>query len=821
MAAPAGFGKTTLLADWASSRPERPAWLSCDSGDAEPVRFWTRLVAASAARWPGVGDDAIVLLERAGAESRDVAVALANDLAEVTDPVVVVDDLHLAGPSPSSLATFIETLAPNTRAVLGGRMAPPIPLARRRVTGHLLELHGDDLRFSEGESAGLLALNGITAEPDEMVRLQTLTEGWPAAVQLAALAMQRGTDRSGLLDAMASTGRATADFLIDEVLADLPDHWVRFLSDTCVLDRFDADLCVRMTGRDDAGAILHGLLDAGLFVVPLDDTGHWYRYHHLFGMCMKTRVRNQSASGYRHLHERAAAVLEERGLVVSALRHAFAYDDTARAAAIVRHTFTTQMHPADVKLSGAAVRTWLHERGEATIATDPQLVVELVAALVVTSASDGAARWLQRVSEAHPDAPPGLAAHLHGVWCEHHLARGRVDDARRHVQAAMDLFGGVPPLEGMVPLLYPLQTRAQLAAEDVDAARATVDAAIERTTGVPALDLVRLPALRAWIAYLDGDLERARRSADAVLEHADELDIGHHEPGRVYASLTLAGVHAERFDDDAAVEALRYARQSADLLARPPLQCLTALEHAAFARLLGDADTARAELATARVLVVLPSKAILARFDREAARQAVRFGARSAERLVAALDEDRPGLLLRARLALERQDERRATAVVANLPPATTRRQRVEDAVVRAQVAGDLETRIAQMELGLELGGPDRFVRTVVTAGPRVATVLAALPASAHTRYVQTLVEAAEAVNVTRSARPLALVDPLTPREIEILRHLSSRLTNHEMAAALHVSVNTLKTHLKSVYRKLGASSRAEAAAIGRGLHLL
>lgn len=821
VAAPAGFGKTTLLADWASARPDPPAWLSCDVGDAEPVRFWSRLVAAAAVRWPGVGDDATVLLERTGVENHDVAVALANDLADVPDPVLVVDDIHLAKPSPSLFAAFVEAIAPTTRTVLGGRTPPPIALARRRVSGHLLEIHGEDLRFSEVESAGLLALHGVAAKPAEMARLQAITEGWPAAVQLAALALRRDADRAGFLDALASTERAMADFLVDEVLTDLPDDWVEFLSATCVLERFDADLCARMTGRDDAEAVLEGLIDTGMFVVPLDDAGRWYRYHHLFAACLQARVRASSATRFRHLNEQASEALEARGLVTAALRRALAYDDTDRAARIARDAFNRQMHPADAKLSGAAARTWLHERGEGAIPTDPVLVLELVATLIATSAPDDAARWIEKVAAAHPAPSPVLSGYLHGVWCEHHLARGQVDQALHHIGIAMASFDGAPPAEGMLPLLYALQTRAHLAAGEVDEARVTIDAAIERPTGVAALDLVRFPAFRAWIAFRDGELGRADRLARTALDRADEVGLGAHEPGRVYTALTLAGLHAERLELDAAADGLNDARRHADLLSRPSLQCLVALAHAGFAREIGDVDTARAELAAARVLTAHPSASIVSRFDLEAARQAVAFGARSAGSLVDALDRGRRSLLLRVRFALERQNVTAAAEAVALLPTPTTTRECIEDAMAHALVARDVGEAITRLEGALDLAAPEQFVRAVVDAGPGVPRLLAALPTSVHTRYLARLIDAVQTMPSTRCGDRDGLVEPLTPRELEVLRHLSSRLTNQEIASALYVSVNTLKTHVKSVYRKLGVASRTQAVAVGRGIRLI
>ena len=193
VSAPAGYGKTATLAAWAAGWRDQLAWLSCDPSDAEPSRFMSCLLSAISATWPGVADDAFVLLERDGAETYDSAVAVANELAAIEQPgVIVVDDLHLAAPAPAMLGAFIDALPDGFRFVAGTRSDPPLSLARLRLRGELLELRGDDLRFVPGEMSDFFRLHDVTLAGDELLRMHELTEGWPAGAQLAAIALSVG-----------------------------------------------------------------------------------------------------------------------------------------------------------------------------------------------------------------------------------------------------------------------------------------------------------------------------------------------------------------------------------------------------------------------------------------------------------------------------------------------------------------------------------------------------------------------------------------------------------------------------------------------------
>ena len=456
VSAPAGYGKTATLASWASTQPGKVAWLSCDALDAEPTRFMSCLLTTVSATWPGVADDAFVLLDRDGANTYDAALSMANELANVDGPgIIVVDDLHLAAPAPTVLAAFIDALPDGFRFVAGTRADPPLSLARLRLHGELLELRADDLGFEAKELSAFFALQDVALDDGDLVRMHDLTEGWPAGVQMAAIALQRGAERSDFLEAFATTDRAVSDFLLSEVLASLPPELVEFLIETSVLEMFDAELCAAMTGVDDAARVLDRLLAANLFLVPLDDPVRWFRYHHLFGAFLRARLASLGRGRVRAAHARASEVLEARGDVSASLRHAMAIGDADRAGRILRTSISSSMGMPDVAEDAMrAVRLWLHEQGEACVESDPVWVLELLIGLMGLARPQDAVMWIERIQRAHPEADGPLTALIEGTWNEHHQTHGQPIEALRHLDRAGDAVGWRPPPDsGLLALL--------------------------------------------------------------------------------------------------------------------------------------------------------------------------------------------------------------------------------------------------------------------------------------------------------------------------------------------------------------------------------
>ena len=500
--------------------------------------------------------------------------------------------------------------------------------------------------------------------------------------------------------------------------------------------------------------------------------------------------------------------------------------DVDRVGRVVRETMARDMSMADADVTRSAIRLWLHEYGETQIVANPVVVAEFLVALSSIAGSEDAMWWLRRLEQAHPEADPELAALIEGVWSELHVYNGESADAIRHGRAGLALLGGRPPNKGLLPLMRAPLLRAQIQAGDLDGARRTLDDAGRHITGNAVVDEVRIPAWTAYVDAVEGHLGRAIQIAGEVERRAGGLGLGAREPGRIFAALAKFAAHLEREEHASAATALEHAKLSADASHRLPMQSLVALHRARFARALGNQEEAGAFLLQSTVLLANPDADVLQVFAREGVEQALRFEPSRAAELIDSLDQERTETkLLRTRQLLLDGNRAGAAEVFASLPPATTPRSAVERDVLHALTRLDIDVEDANGHMieALVTSRPQRIIRAITTQGPDVHKLLVSCtPGSQLQTYVEELTAiVGNTVAPVRTDLNRTLIEPLSAREITVLRYLCSRLTNEEIAAALFVSLNTLKSHLKSVYRKLGVSSRAEAVNVGRALRVI
>ena len=292
VSAPAGYGKTTLVSSWLKEKKIPSAWLSLDGGDNDPIRFLQYLLAALVPIAPGIEDDAIGMLQGIQpAQFESVINLLANELASFSDPfVLVLDDFHVIHSEAvlKILSYLLEHLPPQMHLVILTRTDPPLPLSRLRVRDQLLDIRADQLRFTQDEIAAFLNdAMGLTLSANDLSAMEMRTEGWIAGLQLAALSMQGCKDIHGFVSAFTGSHHYVMDYLAEEVLKTQPKKVSTFLLQTSILDRLCGPLCEAVvdadtTGLVDGQAMLEALEEMNLFVIPLDDERHWYRYHHLF-----------------------------------------------------------------------------------------------------------------------------------------------------------------------------------------------------------------------------------------------------------------------------------------------------------------------------------------------------------------------------------------------------------------------------------------------------------------------------------------------------------------------------------------------------------
>ena len=365
--APAGYGKTVLLADWARCGERRVAWLSLDAGDNDPARFWRHAVAALDRARPGVAGRVGPLLGPSTPLSFEPLVtALVNELAVTPGDgqvLLVLDDYHLISSQPvhASLAFLLEHRPPGLHLVLARQAAPPLPLARLRARGQLAELRADELRFTADEAAALLqqqvaAGPGVSLPDAAVAALAARTEGWAAGLQLAALSLRGRADITAFVAAFTGSHRYVLDYLAEEVLEQQSEQVRIFLVETSVLERLSGELCDQVTGRAGSQSLLERVERAGLFLLPLDEVRGWWRYHHLFADLLRSRLQEEQPVRAAQLHRNAAAWYEEHGLADDAIRHAVAAGQMIWAARLIEQHFDEVFY---LRGEATTIRRWI------------------------------------------------------------------------------------------------------------------------------------------------------------------------------------------------------------------------------------------------------------------------------------------------------------------------------------------------------------------------------------------------------------------------------------------------------------------------------
>src|SRR5438477_11418746 len=340
IAAPAGFGKTTLVSAWVAGLDQQVAWLSLDEGDNDPARFLAYLVADLQTIAATIGEGVLDVLQSSQPPPPEaILTALLNEITTLPDDfVLVLDDYHVIDAKPVDLALtyLVEHLPPQMHLVIATREDPQLPLARLRARGHLTELRAADLRFTASEAAEFLnQVMGLSLSVADVARLSDHTEGWIAGLQLAALSMQGHQDVPGFIRAFAGDHRYIVEYLVEEVLQRQPEAVRSFLLHTSIHDRLSGPLCDAVTGQEEGNARLEALERGNFFVVPLDDKRHWYRYHHLFAEVLSAHLMAERPDQVSTLHRRASEWYEHNGSAADAIRHALAAKDFARAASLV------------------------------------------------------------------------------------------------------------------------------------------------------------------------------------------------------------------------------------------------------------------------------------------------------------------------------------------------------------------------------------------------------------------------------------------------------------------------------------------------------
>jgi LuxR family maltose regulon positive regulatory protein len=851
LSAPAGFGKTTLLNEWTRSRAAdgcAVAWLSLDEGDNDPVRFVSYLVAALR-RVDGeeFGEDILAALRSPEPPRMEAVLGdLINELADLAGEVaVVLDDYHaIDSENVHWIVSFLlERLPERVHLVISGRVDPPLPLARLRARGQMAELHAADMRFTPEEAADFLNdVMGLGLSADEVSALERVTEGWVAALQLAALSMRDREDVSGFIRSFSGSHRDVFDFLAEEVLERQDERAQSFLLETSILDSLTGSLCDAITGCKDGQRTLGRLERENLLVVPLDDERRWYRYHHLFADFLRGRLGREYPGRLATLHLRASRWYEENALVAEAIGHALAAGDHERAARLMERGIDQTWYRGEV----VTLLGWLGKLPEEAMRGRPLLLIWYAAALMLSGGFDGAEALLEEAEDViRPEEgdPQHVLATAAAVRSLHARRLGDPQGAIEHARRALTLL----PEDNLDPRPFVAITLAQAyeAAGDGEAAIAAF-AEAGALGRAASHDYVALSAMasEAHLLLARGSLRQADKVLCRALGFAAERG-SERLPAMGSVGIGMGELLYERDDLDAAA---RHLDEGVELAARTGDVEVLMRGHVALSAVrqaLGDAEgalkaareaerVARSSGAEHAIVVnaaVWRSRLHLIRGDLAAAcaeqEQAAGVGGvRSYSRAL-----ERIGL---ARLLVARNEPDEALRLLTQLREmARTVSRKIEILAVRAlalRAKGEKEQSVSALAEALALAEPEGYVRTFVDEGAPMAEILAeALEARRRDRlnppvpayYLRKLITALER-EVPAAGLPVAgAPEPLSERELEVLQLIAAGRSNRRIASELFVSVGTVKTHVNNLYRKLDAHSRTQAVARARELNLI
>ena len=863
LAAPAGFGKTTLLTQWLArlgASPDTPAlaWLSVDAVDRDVRQLLADVVAAISHATESRVPQTQAMLESGKASVEDVLANLVSELDDLATPLVIaLDDVHAAD-SPevhAALAFLLEHLPARVTVAMTTRADPDLPLARMRARGELLEVRAADLRFTLPEAGAFLAdVMDLELNDGQVGALEARTEGWPAGLQLAALSAQAHLDEPVELEAFirdfAGSHRFVLDYLLDEVLAAEDAATRAYLMRTSVLDELSGPLCDAVTGRDDSQAVLQRLERRNLFVVALDDTRQWFRYHHLFADALRARLLAESPDTFRELHRTASSWYAARGLIAEAVGHAREADDDELTADLVEAA-VSQLRRGR---RDQTIIDWVGALPDAVARTRPLLAVSRAWAHLATGELGKVDAWLTAAEQSadsrpggQPTLPPDIAAErgreirlVPGTVAIYRAslaqASGDVTATVDHATRARDLAGPGDHLllasaAGFLGLVdwvegdlvqgkarfAETRTHLEMVGDLADALGTSVPVAA-MTMGLGHPDLAR--------RVLEQDLATAQaHDGPTLASHAD-------------LHVSLADVLREHGDLEAARHHLDAARDLGDYASLPENRFRWYAVSADLLGSTGDLEGALVMLDRAERLHRPGFLPDIAPLPARRARVLVRLGriddarAWAAERGIGVdgttayrseyarltlarvlLADGGPGLAA----SLESLDR------IVTAADAAGRTGSVIDAlVVRAlthRALGDPSAAVDDLARALVLGVPAGWQRVYLDEGEAVhdllREVLTESSAAAAHGAARELLDASRPAIPTAHPSPLG-ADELTGRELDVLRLLDSDLTGPEVAAHLFVSINTLRTHTRRIFTKLGVTTRRAAVTRAR-----
>ena len=868
LSGPAGFGKTTLLSELISHYKGLVAWVSLDEGDNDPARFWSYLIAACQMVQAGVGESALPLFQSPQPLPEEtIPTLLINDLTRLAGPsMLVLDDYHvIQNPSiHSALSFLIEHLPDSFHIVLSTRTDPPWPLARWRARNRLVEVRARDLRFTLDEAALFLnRMMGLNLTRGDIKALEERTEGWVAGLQLAAISMQNQEDISRFVRAFTGSHLYVADYLVEEVIQQQPADMQTFLLQTSILERLSAGLCEAVAGGENGQALLVKLRRANLFVVPLDDEGLWFRYHHLFADLLKARLRQAlPAQAINTLHLKASGWYEQNGFPIEAVNHALAAGDFARAARLVEEN----TYPLVTRGELATLMRWINALPEDVAGRRPPFLLAKAWTLLFAADATGIYKLAGQMEalagqdKQAPEAPIllGSAAAIKAFFTlmagDHEAAVGLAKQAEALLPAgnletsplAPYILAARSVLPYTLGMAYRSQGQFEKAVEAFDQeiqmfsepqnilawAIATVEVAVVRrmqgrlneSAEICRKALERITALGV---YSSGSLGRMEATLAEALREQNRLNEAYQQAIRAIERMSAWNMPTDRLATHLVLG--RVQLSMSDLAgAGETIHAAKALR--ASAPVFWDLS---------RTLDMLEIRLALTTGDLASANNLMEALHPGASQIIYLRDQELI-LLAQLRLAQGRPDE----ACVILTPLASDAHEHGRG---YSWLAAQVQLGLAQEALGkrrealaalveaLDFAEGEAFVRMFLDEGEKMQRLLAACEAPVAKsgqpgvpRFVRGLLDdfsqgnkKGNTLKTTDQLQANSLVEALTARELEVLRLIAAGDSNQAIAGKLVITVSAVKKHTANIYGKLGVNSRTQAVARAHQLGML
>ncbi len=844
--APAGFGKTTLATCWLAQQNRSVVWLSLDESDNDPHQFFAYLITALNRVDPAIGRASLEILQSPDPPATSSLFShLINDLAQSAQRYIfALDDYHLIqSPAIHNAITFLLENSPaQLHLVIISRAEPPLPLAKLRAKNELTELNAGDLRFTWAETEVFLNQTmklGLSGE--QITQLDARTEGWITGLQLAALSLKSTADAARLVKTLSGDNRYVADYLVDEVLSILPEPIQQFLLHTSILSRLCADLCDTVTDMENGQGILETLEKANLFIIPLDDTRQWYRYHHLFADMLRHRLEKQHADLLSSLYRRAFEWHIEADLQEQAIFYALQGGMYAEAADLVE-TIGYQTYWRNL---ANTVGEWLRQIPDVIIETRPQLRILQVLVLIdhgKIRALEESLERLERYLVEHPFSDEaknleyeGKIRAMQSAVAHHRYFDGAM--GAKYADRALEILPKTCTFDRCVAAFHGGGAYFLLGELDTARDRLAESLRLSKITGTPLDKMLALSNL-GKVELIAGNLDMAQYYFLQTCEMATEIAV---RQGSTFSD-ALTGLGMVYYLQNDLEAAQTYLEQAIDISEVDEFLDRLLVAYVTMMRVhhsRGDVDKAAAVLQHATTIIAQfnPPPNIGNRLAVEQARlwfiegnraQATAWAAEQAN--LPATYQNEVALMLTAQIYLAQTDYGRAAKILSALLAKAEEQGRffgvihIEILLAKTRrLQKDTLQAMTHLQRAIELAQPQSFIRPFLNAGSALDKLLSGLIRAGTLSPAATdfTGKVLSQIQPAADAQPASDAAQLTPRELEVLHHLAVGHTYAEIADRLVITENTLKYHIKNIYGKLNVNNRVQAVAAAKALGAL